>query len=113
MEGELPWDTFYSNTNKDVIMQLNLGNALHGGADPLPYLYRYPERAITIHLEEFSKKNDKALIGEGDINWRTVFALCRAVGGTEWYIIEQESYAFSPLECAEKCLQKLREMRMA
>jgi sugar phosphate isomerase/epimerase len=112
MDGELPWDTFCANTSKDVITQLDLGNAMHGGADPLPYLYRYPDRAITIHLKEHSRKNPKALVGEGDICWRAVFALCRAVGGTEWYIVEQESYAFPPLECVEKCLQNVRRMRM-
>jgi len=109
---ETGWDTFCSNTSRDVIMQLDTGNALHGGADPLPYLYRYPERAVTVHLKEFSKKNDKALIGEGDINWKAFFALCKAVGGTEWYIVEQESYAYSPIECIGRCLKNLRKMKL-
>ncbi len=112
MDGELPWDTFYGNTSEDVVMQLDVGNAIHGGVDPLPYIYRYPGRAITVHVKEFSKTNNKALVGEGDVNWRAFSALCRAVGKTEWYIIEQESYAFSPLECAEKCLQNVREERL-
>jgi sugar phosphate isomerase/epimerase len=112
MDGELPWDTFCGNTSKDVIMQLDTGNALNGGADPLPFLYRYPERAVTVHLKEFSKKNDKALIGEGDINWKAFFALCKAVGGTEWYIVEQESYAYSPIDCIDRCLKNLRKMKL-
>lgn len=112
MDGELPWDTFYGNTSKDVVMQLDTGNALHGGADPLPYLYKYPERAVTVHVKEFSKTNDKAIIGEGDINWKAFFALCRAVGGTKWYIVEQESYAYPPLKCAELCVSSLRKMRL-
>ena len=28
-----------------------------------------------------------------------VFDLCETLGGTEWYIVEQESYAYPPLEC--------------
>ena len=112
MDGELPWDTFYGNTRKDVIMQLDVGNAIHGGVDPLPYLYRYPGRAITVHVKEFSKTNDKALIGEGDVNWKAFFALCKAVGATEWYIVEQESYAFPPLECVDRCLKNLRRMKL-
>lgn len=111
MDGELPWDTFFANTRKDVIMQLDIGNAMQGGVDPLPYLYRYPERAVTVHVKEFSKTNDKALIGEGDVPWKAFFALCKAVGNTEWYIIEQESYAFKPLECADRCLKNLRNMK--
>ena len=112
IDGKLPWDTFCSNTKKDVIMQLDLGNAMHGGADPLPYLYRYPGRAITVHLKEFSKTNKKALVGEGDVPWKAFFALCRAVGGTKWYIVEQESYAYPPLECVGRCLRNLRKMKL-
>jgi sugar phosphate isomerase/epimerase len=112
MDGQIPWDIFWSNASQDVIMQLDTGNALHGGADPLPYLYRYPERAITVHLKEFSKTNDKALFGQGDINWKAFFALCKAVGGTEWYIVEQESYAYPPLECVKQCLVNLRKMKL-
>jgi len=112
MDGELPWDTFYGNTRKDVIMQIDLGNAINGGADPLPYLYQYPGRAITVHVKEFSKTNNKALIGEGDVNWKAFFALCKAVGETEWYIVEQESYAFPPLDCVGRCLKNLRKMKL-
>ncbi|MHC4738771.1 MAG: sugar phosphate isomerase/epimerase family protein [Planctomycetota bacterium] len=110
MEGELGWDTFYSNTKKEVIMQLDVGNAIHGGVDPLPYLYKYPERATTVHVKEFSKTNDKALIGEGDVCWKAFFALCEAVGGTEWYIVEYESDAYPPLESVERCLTNLRRL---
>ncbi len=112
MDGELPWDTFYGNTRKDVVMQIDVGNAIHGGADPLPYLYKYPGRAITVHVKEFSKTNKKALIGEGDVNWKAFFALCKAVGQTEWYIVEQESYAYPPLECVQRCLRNLRKMKL-
>jgi sugar phosphate isomerase/epimerase len=110
MDGELPWDTLFANTSQQVVMQLDLGNALHGGADPLPFLKRYPGRAVTVHLKEYSAENDKALIGEGDVAWSEVFDLCETIGGTEWYIVEQESYAYPPLECVDRCLQALRQM---
>jgi len=114
MDGKLPWEVFLDNSSQDVIMQLDIGNAMHGGqgVDPIPYIYRYPGRTVTIHLKEFSKTNNKAVVGEGDVPWRAVFALCRAVGGTEWYIVEQESYAATPLESIQKCLENLREMRL-
>ncbi len=110
LDGELPWDTFFGNTVKEVVMQLDTGNALHGGADVVPFLERYPGRALTVHLKEYSKTNDKALIGEGDVRWDQIFNLCETSGGTRWYIVEQESYAYPPLECVDRCLQKLRAM---
>ncbi len=110
MDDELPWDTFFGNTHPEVVMQLDTGNALHGGADPVPFLERYPGRAALVHLKEYSSANPKALIGEGEVRWDDVFALCESTGGTEWYIVEQESYAFPPIECVDRCLQNLRKM---
>lgn len=110
LDGEMPWDTFFGNTTKEVVMQLDSGNALHGGADIVPYLERYPGRALTVHLKEYAADNDKAIIGEGDVRWDVIFNLCETSGATQWYIVEQESYAFPPLECVDRCLQQLREM---
>ena len=110
IDGDLPWDIFFSNTPQEVIMQLDIGNALHGGGDPVPYIARYPGRAVTVHLKEYSATNDNALIGEGDVNWQQTFDLCENQGNTIWYIVEQESYAYPPLECVDRCLKNLRAM---
>jgi sugar phosphate isomerase/epimerase len=108
--GELPWDTFFGNTNPEVIMQFDMGNALHGGAETLPFLTRYPGRAVTVHVKEYSPTNDKALIGEGDVPFKEIFDVCETTGGTKWYIVEQESYAFPPMECIDRCLKTLKAM---
>ncbi|HGJ64395.1 TPA: sugar phosphate isomerase/epimerase [bacterium] len=110
MDGELPWDTFFGNTVPEVVMQIDTGNSLHGGADSVQFLEKYPGRALTVHLKAFSKTNDKALIGEDEVRWADVFRLCETTGKTQWYIVEQESYAYPPLECVEKCLQNLKKM---
>ena len=110
MDGELPWDILASNTKPEVVMQMDAGNALHGGADPVPFLEKYPGRSLTVHLKEFSSANDKAVIGEGDVRWDDFFRLCETSGGTQWYIVEQESYAYEPLKCVEKCLENLKKM---
>jgi sugar phosphate isomerase/epimerase len=110
LDGELPWDTFFGNTVKEVVMQLDTGNAREGGGDPIPFLTRYPHRAITVHLKAHAAKNPKALIGEDDENWPAIFKGCETVGDTEWYIVEQESYAYPPLECVKRCLDNLKKM---
>jgi sugar phosphate isomerase/epimerase len=110
MEGEMPWDMFFGNTSAEVIMQIDLGNCLHGGADPVQFLERYPGRATTVHLKEYKSGWDQALIGEGDVRWQDVFRLCETAGKTDWYIVEQESYAYPPLECVDRCLQALKGM---
>lgn len=110
MDGELPWDIFFGNTHQDVVMQFDTGNAMHGKAEAGPFLRRYPHRALTVHLKEYSATNDKALIGEGDVKWKEIFELCETVGDTHWYIVEQESYAYPALECADRCLKNLKSM---
>jgi len=111
MEGELPWDTFFANTPQEVVMQVDIGNALHGGGDPVPYIARYPGRALTVHIKEHSAADDTALVGDGDVNWPEVFDLCEGVGKTEWYIVEYEkNHSLPPLECVRLCLQNLKGM---
>ena len=110
MDGELPWDTFFGQTQKEVVMQLDTGNMYHGGAEPVGFLEKYPGRAQLVHLKEHSSTNDQALVGEGEVEWERVFEICESSGATEWYIVEQESYAFSPLECVDRCLQNLKKM---
>ena len=110
INGEIPFDIFFGNTNKEVIMQLDTGHALHGGGDPVQLLKRYPGRAVTVHLKEYAANNPKALIGEGDINLEQIFEACETVGGTEWYIVEQEQYPYPPLESVERCIKTLRKM---
>lgn len=114
INGELPWDIFFGATVSDVMMQLDTGNAMRSGVSSegiLEILKRYPGRATTVHLKEFSPTNEQALIGEGQMKWREFFSLCETLGGTEWYIVEQESYAFPPLECVRRCINNLRKMR--
>ncbi len=110
LEGELPWDIFFSRTRPDVIMQIDTGNALHGGAEAAPFVRKYPGRAITVHVKEFSRTNPSAVIGEGEVNWSDFFEACETVGGTEWYIVEQETYAHPPLETIRLCFEAMKRM---
>ena len=105
------WDLLAGNTKPEVILQIDTGNALSGGADPIVYLKKYPGRSVTIHIKEYSETNKNALIGEGDIPWDQVFMLCETTGGTEWYIIEEEKDAYPPLEGVELSLKNLKKLR--
>jgi len=113
INGEMPWDIFFGEAEPEIIMQLDTGNAMRGNLtadEVIKIIERYPKRAVTVHLKEFSATNDKAILGEGDMKWEEFFKACEAVGGTEWYIIEQESYAYPPLECVERCLTNLKRL---
>jgi sugar phosphate isomerase/epimerase len=108
LEGELPWDIFFSRAKPTVVMQFDTGNAMHGGGDATVFLKKYPGRAATVHIKPFSRKKPNALIGDDELPWPEIFRLCETIGGTEWYIVEYESDAYPPLVSVEKTLEVLR-----
>jgi sugar phosphate isomerase/epimerase len=111
IDGETPWDTFFGNTHPEVVMQIDVGNALQmGGADAVPYLDRYPGRARTVHLKDYSADNQSAIIGEGSVRWADIFKVCETTAGTEWYIVEQEVKGMDSLQCADQSRRALRKM---
>lgn len=116
--GEKPWDTFFGNTGAGVIMQLDTGNAIFGGGDPVAILKQYPGRAGTVHLKPYSKalgqddphQGFQPVIGDDDTPWEAIFELCETTGGTQWYIVEYESDAYPALEAVDLCLKGLKAM---
>jgi len=88
-DGKTSWEIFFDNTNPEVIHQLDTGNTMSGGGDPLTLIKKYPGRTKSTHIKEFGGPANAAL-GEGTIEWKTLFEAYETVGGTEWYIIEYE-----------------------
>jgi len=105
LEGELPWDTFFSNTCDEVVHQMDTGNCMAGGGDPVHFIRKYAQRTSIIHLKEHGGPGD---FGEGECPWDEVFDACETVGGTEWYIVEQENYNRKPMDCVKQCLDFLK-----
>ena len=108
IEGETVWDLLFSNTNKEVVMQMDVGNCLDGGGDPYATLKKFPGRSLTIHLKEHGGAKG-APIGEGEVKWKEVFDLCEGAGGTEWYIVEHESGS-KPVESVGACYEGLKKL---
>jgi sugar phosphate isomerase/epimerase len=114
INGELPWNIFCESTSSDIILQLDAGNAMREGltADEIvKNLSNYHGRLKTVHLKEYSSKNEQALLGEGEMNWPEFFNVCETLGGTKWYIIEQENCPFLPLECARVSLKNFKKIK--
>jgi sugar phosphate isomerase/epimerase len=105
-DGETAWDLFFGNTKTEVIMQLDTSNAAGGGADPVAVLKKYANRARTIHCKEFGGPAG-AVIGQGEIKWPEIFALCEA-NVTEWYVVEHES-GTDPLGAVAGCYEGMRK----
>ncbi|MEI6579274.1 MAG: TIM barrel protein [Eubacteriales bacterium] len=111
--GIVPYDVFFENTNKEIVMQLDNGNAMSGGADVCALIKRYPGRAQTVHVKPYSLSTGfDTMIGEDDIPLPEFMKLCDEVGGTKWYIVEYESEKLhAPLTGVKLCFDALMEMQ--
>ena len=109
MNADIPWEVFANNSDEDVILQVDIGHVVRAGADPANHMKRHPGRLVTVHVKEFSKTERDPLVGEGDVDWPTMFEVCEDVGGTEWYIVEDESQN-NPLRRVRTDLQNLKRM---
>ena len=107
-EGKTTWEIFFDNTAADVIMQLDTGNCLQGGGDPVAILKKYPGRSASVHVKEYGGP-EAAVIGQGVVAWNDVFQVCETTAGTVWYIVEHE-VGDDPMGSIKGCLDGLRKM---
>jgi sugar phosphate isomerase/epimerase len=109
------WDLFAERTSKDVILQQDCGWTFAAGFDPVAYIKKYPGRTRTTHFKPTVLKGDttkKAILGQDAVDWPAVYAACASAGGTEWIVVEQETYpdGKSAMECTKESLAGLRKM---
>jgi sugar phosphate isomerase/epimerase len=108
IEGELPWDIFFKRAKKEVVIQFDMGNGMAEGGDPVVFLPKFPGRTASVHVKPYSKAKPNALIGDDEQPWKEIFRLCETVAGVEWYIIEYESDAYTPLVSVQKTLEVMK-----
>ena len=110
-------DFLAANTPKEFVLQLDVGTCMEGGGDPVAWIKANPGRIKIVHLKDWApgerteEKGYRVLFGEGVSPWKEIFAALEAVGGLEFYIMEQEGSRFSEFETAQRCLETWRNMR--
>ena len=111
VDGQIPFDLFFGHTLRDVIMQVDLGNARIAGANPIAVLRRYPGRAASIHVKDYRPGQPDILLGGSGFDWAALFRVCENTAGTEWYVIEHESKDLPSLTAAQESLTRFRRLR--
>jgi sugar phosphate isomerase/epimerase len=112
VDGKIPLEILASNTDKSIMLQLDVGTCVEVGADPVAWINSHPGRIRSLHLKEWSPDTGyKALFGEGVAPWKKIFAAAESVGGVEYYLIEQEGSRFPEIETAERCLASYHKLR--
>ncbi len=112
VDGWVGWEVLFENTRADVIMQLDVGNYASGGGDSVGILRKFSNRARSLHLKEFGGPAG-AVIGEGKMDWPTIFQLVDDQQNTEWFVVEDCNADGSGYEVVGRSLQALKKMGVA
>lgn len=116
---ETLYDVILKNTDPDlVIHQIDIGNFYGVGGRAQDFLKRYPNRFRSMHVKDEIKaeKNgemeggyESTVLGKGVVNVKEVLDLAKQMGGTEHFIIEQESYqGQKPLDAVKADLAMMK-----
>jgi sugar phosphate isomerase/epimerase len=109
VNGQIPMHILADNTDKSVMLQLDVGTCVETGNDPAAWIDSHPGRIRSLHLKDWSPdKGYRVLFGQGTVPWKNVFAAAEAKGGAEYYLIEQEGSEFPEMETADRCLVSYR-----
>jgi len=91
IEGRVPLDVFIERLDPAVTrLQLDVGNMLIGGGDPMQYLAKYPNRFWSFHLKDVvaNRSGDTAL-GKGIFDFKRFLAAVPAIEQKPAYVEEE------------------------
>jgi len=113
--GKRPIDILAANTAKDVILQLDTGNCLQGGGDPVAFIEANPGRIGSVHLKDWIPapwpKCYFIPFGKGQTPFKKIFQAAEKTGGIENYLIEQGQAApLTPMQAVEQFLATFHKL---
>jgi len=112
LEGKRPMEVIAANTPREFMLQLDVGTCVEVGSDPVVWIEGNPGRINSLHLKDWAPEGGyRVLLGEGVCPWKKIFEAAERVGGVEYYLIEQEGSAYTPMETAEKCLATYKKLQ--
>jgi len=104
IHGRFAWEILFSRIQPQVNMQIDVGNCLAGGGDPLAMLKEFPGRTRTIHIKEHNEKTF-----DSDY-YKEIFRLCETTCGTRWYIAEMGGPDGNGFDVPRQALAKLHSL---
>jgi sugar phosphate isomerase/epimerase len=105
VDGQKPMELLARQTDKSIMLQLDVGTCLETGNDPVAWIRANPKRIRSLHLKDWSPaKGYRVLFGQGVAPWKKIFDAAESVGGVEYYLIEQEGSDYPEIETVDRCL---------
>jgi len=94
IDGKVPLDAFIGRLDPSVTrLQLDVGNMLMGGGDPMQYLQRYPDRFWSFHVKDIvADRSSDTRLGTGIFDFKRFLAAVPSLNNKPCYV-EDESPA--------------------
>lgn len=92
IDGQIPYDVFIARLDPKVVrLQLDIGNMVMGGGDPLKYLASHGDRYWSFHLKDVmpDRKHDTEL-GTGIVDLKGILASVHDMDDKPAYVEQEE-----------------------
>jgi len=87
---KLGYDILLAESDPTLVkMELDIFWIVKGGQDPLGYFARQPGRFPMVHAKDITKDGDMVDVGQGTIDWRTIFRHAEQAG-IEYTFVEHD-----------------------
>jgi sugar phosphate isomerase/epimerase len=87
VDGVVPYDMLLAQTDADLVdMELDLFWISYAGVDPLHYIEQHPGRFSMLHVKDLSADGKMVAVGEGAIDFASIFARAKAGGFTHYFV---------------------------
>ena len=93
IDGKVPFDAFIGRLDPSVTrLQLDVGNMLMGGGDPMQYLQKYPDRFWTFHLKDTgADRSSDTRLGSGIFDFKRFLAAVPALASKPCYVEDENA----------------------
>lgn len=123
--GKMPYDFLLTETDPKLVkMEMDLCWITVGGQDPLKYFDQYPGRFPLVHVKDWTSKgaagNDyggattkqskpghMTNVGEGEIDWKRIFAQSEKAGIQHYFVENDEAKSIDDIKVSYDYLAKL------
>ncbi len=111
-DGKAGYDILLAETDPKLVkMEMDLYWTVKAGADPLEYFAKLPGRFPLVHVKDMDKGGDFAEVGNGTIDWKSIFAKSEQAG-IKHYFVEQDQ-SKDPFASIKQSYDYLHELRFA
>jgi sugar phosphate isomerase/epimerase len=93
IDGKVPYDAFIGRLDPSVTrLQLDVGNMVMGGGDPMQYLQKYPDRFWTFHLKDtVADRSSDTRLGSGIFDFKRFLAAVPSLASKPCYVEDENS----------------------